>query len=760
MTYGAAKSRLAKIRLISATVLAACVIPGQTVSGQAGQAQNAAPVPAAGNVSVPLDEFNRLTALAAQPPKPSIAPPVPYVLKSAQMNLQVNGESVAGTVTIEGEVLAQGEREVPLVRGLVVREARQAGRELPVAQRGGMFSALLPGAARFAVTLDAAMPLTIEPGKASFLLAAPQAGAVRVTLTIPGEHTQVNLSPGLITSRSSREGKTVIEAAVAPGQTAAVWWAARLSAPAAPAAPKEVRFLSDVKTLITVGEAELAVAALAEITVVQGEPAEFTIRAPEGYELTGATGSTLMASEMRKDSIVLSVGNASLRSHQFLISLARSNMSTKAEVPLITFEGTQKETGEVLVEGEGAMELTATERGVLRRMDLKEASPFLRSMARGTLHTAFRYQKKPGEAPEVALEWVRFPNGKMLSAVAQQAVVTTLVTSEGRSLTEVKLTLKNQSQPFLKVDLPAGASILTAEVAGEKVKPVLGADGSRVPLLRAGFRPTDAYMVSFVFLHAGAPFAKKGDAELVLPKMDLPIARVEWEVFLPDQYKVADFGGDALPARLLTLSSTNEEVPPQVIYAEAGRLGPGEVGGFISDPARAAVAGTLVVVRTLTSNVTWSAVTDRAGWWKVSNIPSGQLTVTASTPGFKTYTRVVNHDGGRSTEIPIALQVGATSESVTVTAEAALLKTESGVLAADVTRDSLSELPLSGIGVPRGSDAFSQLPQSRNVTDLQRRVVGVLPIAVNVPHTGTSYSFVRALAVDEETKLTFRYRTK
>jgi hypothetical protein len=139
------------------------------------------------------------------------------------------------------------------------------------------------------------------------------------------------------------------------------------------------------------------------------------------------------------------------------------------------------------------------------------------------------------------------------------------------------------------VDLPAGASILTAEVAGEKVKPVLGADGSQVPLLRAGFRPTDAYMVSFVFLHAGAPFAKKGDAELVLPKMDLPIARVEWEVFLPDQYKVADFGGDALPARLLTLSPTNEEIPPQVIYAEAGELPEqkGHAGGYESrQPSR------------------------------------------------------------------------------------------------------------------------------------------------------------------------------
>ncbi len=83
----------------------------------------------------------------------------------------------------------------------------------------------------------------------------------------------------------------------------------------------------------------------------------------------------------------------------------------------------------------------------------------------------------------------------MLAAVAERAVVTTLVTSEGRSLTEVTLTIKNQAQPFMKVDLPQGASILSADVAGEKVKPVQGTDGNRVPLLRANFRPNGPYTV-------------------------------------------------------------------------------------------------------------------------------------------------------------------------------------------------------------------------------------------------------------------------
>src|SRR5208282_4842464 len=48
----------------------------------------------------------------------------------------------------------------------------------------------------------------------------------------------------------------------------------------------------------------------------------------------------------------------------------------------------------------------------------------------------------------------------------------------------------------------------------------------------------------------GAPFAKKGDGDISLPKMDLPIGILEWELFLPEQFKVKDFSGDAVLASL------------------------------------------------------------------------------------------------------------------------------------------------------------------------------------------------------------------
>jgi hypothetical protein len=241
--------------------------------------------------------------------------------------------------------------------------------------------------------------------------------------------------------------------------------------------------------------------------------------------------------------------------------------------------------------------------------------------------------------------------------------------------------------------------------------------------------------------------------------MDLPIGRVQWEVFLPQQYKVADFGGDAVPARLLPLSGANGVVGASgdsyplmtVATLNSGLLRPGDVGGIITDPARAVVPSAVVEIKSLNTGVTWKAIADRAGRWVVSNLPAGRYQVLVTVPGFKMYARGINHDASRATEFPIALQVGSATESVTVTEEAPLLQTESGEIMTLHGADANRSVKVSPV---------SELPPSTNVTNLQQRVVGVLPIAVNVPRTGSSYRFVRALAVDEETTLTFHYRTK
>ncbi len=713
------------------------------------------PVPTSGNVTLPIEDYNHLTDLATHPARRPDGVPFPYVLRSAQLNLRVGAESVTGAVNLEGDVLTTGDRKVPLVNGMIVEDAEQQGKDLPLEHEGNFHSAVLSGPGEFAVTLHAALPLTIETGRASFILPAPAAGFARLSLTVPGEQTQINLSPGIVTSRTSQNGQTVIEATLVPGQNTNLWWASRLNSPVAPAAPREVRLLSDVHTLISATEADLVIAALVQVTVVQGEPTEFRLTAPTGYELTGATGANLSSSEMQGSTVLLRVANAALRSHEFLVTMVKSNANvTKTEVPLVTLSGAQRETGEVLVESDGAMELNAAEQGGLRRMDLKELSPSLRALSRGTLQAAFRYQKRPTEAPGLALDWVRFSDSHVLSAVAQRAEVTTLVTVEGRSLSEIKLMVRNQSQPFLKVQLPTGATILSAEVAGEKVKPVLGSDGSRVPLLRPGFASAGAYEVSFVILNAESPLARRGDAGLALPKMDLPIGEVSWEVFLPQQLTVSNFGGDVRPAKLFPVAE-NDVKFTAVSYDGTVRDQMKKVGGLVSssrvpsvlagvvlDAAGAVVVGAQVSVTA--GGQTFSAISGPDGRWALGNIPTGNVRVSVQSPGFQASTLNIFHNNPSGTLVSNVLTVGSVTETVEVNSRV----------------NSLKSLPQAPREIQVQQEQAKDTAASANVGELQRKVVGVLPININIPRTGISYRFVRPLVVDEETKLTFRYRMK
>lgn len=717
------------------------------------------PLPNSGNVTLTLDEYNKLVERAAQPPKRPEVAPLPYSVKHADVNLRVEKDGVRGTVQLDGEVFRKGMSKVPLTTGMTVLDAHQNGKGVPLVLENGTHMALLPGPGEFAVALDTGLPLKIEAGRASFSLPVPAAGSVQLALLIPGDHTFANISPGLITSRKSENGHTAIEATLVPGQPANIWWTTREAK--IPTVPREVRFLADAKTLISVSEAEMRVAVLADINVVQGEPSQFQVELPAGYEVTGVTGATLDSTETQSGVLTLKTNAPTQRSQQFLISMERSIDIAKADVPILSFKGAQRETGEVLVEGVGTIELTATEGGGLKRMDVKETSPYLRSLAHFPPQAAFRYHKQPGETPTLALEWVRFPDGSVLAAVAESAVVTTLVTSEGKSLTEVKLTVKNQAQPFLKVALPVGASILSAEVGGERVKPVQGPDGNRVPLLRPGFHPTDSYTVSFVFMHSGAPFAKKGGADLSLPSMDIPISILSWEVFLPEQYKVKDFGGDVIASHLVPQPFREEDAINSQKNGDEGMsnlrlLAPaGQMGGYVVDSTGAMVPTARVAI-TSSNGAARTAMTDAQGRWLIVGMPSGNFKAKVEMPGFQTSIFNLNYNANQPSMYNFPINVASAAETVEVSARAAQMQTDSASI--DGENAMVMSRNLSQLTAP--APASPQNIASANVLNLQRRVAGVLPVAIDVPRTGTSFSFVRPLVLDEETKVTFSYKSR
>jgi hypothetical protein len=137
-----------------------------------------------------------------------------------------------------------------------------------------------------------------------------------------------------------------------------------------------------------------------------------------------------------------------------------------------------------------------------------------------------------------------------------------------------------------------------------------------------------------------------------------------------------------------------------ISVAAFSQVGNGTITGIITDPAGAVIAGAAVDATNAATGVAYPTVSTGTGNYTIPDLPIGTYTVTAKVQGFKTY--VHNNIGIEALQVvkeDIPMQVGnAATETVTVSAEASLLKTESSDITHLMSIDQLDDLPLLGIG--------------------------------------------------------------
>jgi hypothetical protein len=123
----------------------------------------------------------------------------------------------------------------------------------------------------------------------------------------------------------------------------------------------------------------------------------------------------------------------------------------------------------------------------------------------------------------------------------------------------------------------------------------------------------------------------------------------------------------------------------------------GSISGHVTDNTGGAIQGAAVTAMSAETGVQRTAKTNEAGLYNFPSLKVGSYNLTFAQSGFKTTeVRNVVVQVGQATSQDVSLQVGAVSESVTVTAEAPLLReTESGISTV-VNQQLIDALPLSG----------------------------------------------------------------
>src|SRR5215510_8657550 len=162
----------------------------------------------------------------------------------------------------------------------------------------------------------------------------------------------------------------------------------------------------------------------------------------------------------------------------------------------------------------------------------------------------------------------------------------------------------------------------------------------------------------------------------------------------------------ALLAVLLTVGLAPSPANAQILY--------GSLVGNVVDQNGAIMPGVSVKITNNGTALQLETTTDAAGSYVFRNLLPGSYDMTLSLKGFKEIRQEgIIISAGNPKRIDVALQVSATQETVTVTADAATLKTEKSDLNSEINSAQLNSLPLN---------------QYRNYQTLLNLVPGATPV--------------------------------
>jgi Carboxypeptidase regulatory-like domain/TonB dependent receptor len=127
----------------------------------------------------------------------------------------------------------------------------------------------------------------------------------------------------------------------------------------------------------------------------------------------------------------------------------------------------------------------------------------------------------------------------------------------------------------------------------------------------------------------------------------------------------------------------------------------GDMVGTVQDPTGAVIPNAGITAVNVDTKVSYTATANTGGEWHISNLPSGDYDLTATSAGFSTYKLTgVRIDLNKTSTIPLVLTVSGNNQSVEVNAVAAVaLDTTTTNLTQTLTNAELAMIPTATVGL-------------------------------------------------------------
>jgi hypothetical protein len=532
---------------------------------------------------LPVEEYRTLHARAYPIERDPELPPVEATLTRVDYDLRINSDLASGRATLTVDVLKDGWVRVPVPAGLLVREARLDGKLVSLVpgaggKTGGQLSALLSHPGRAVLLLDIALPVASSAGEESISLPATASGVTRASVLLLRQSVDIKLVGGLLSekSESATESKWI---AYGRGNEALTFTWRRKTEDHRTTQPLRLR--GSVTQFVGLGEDSTSITAEVNLEVTQGAAHEVKIQIPDKVTINQVLGAMVADWEVKANELSVTFLEPVEQRARFVITgETRSPREGQIDIPLLRLLNAERETGGVAVEVLGAGEIKDIKSEGLESADATDLGEMVSSRQSQSL-TAFRFRSGAAKLTRsLSVDVARYTPQAVLMANVEEARYQVLVSAQGKILVQARYAVRNNQRNFLKIALPAGATLWSASLAGKAVRPGQSPDGSLLlPLDKArSGEEAPEFAVEVVYLARGTAWNDKGQFKLALPALDLPVSRTGLLVYHPPLFKVAPETGAFRTAAYENPASA--ALNPPVSFASVG----GVAGAAMSAP--------------------------------------------------------------------------------------------------------------------------------------------------------------------------------
>lgn len=297
---------------------------------------------------------------------------------------------------------------------------------------------------------------------------------------------------------------------------------------------------AEIAATFTVSDTLASGHALVRYDIQNAPVKELRLKIPAALKNVEITGANIRRRDQTGESWRVELQNKVRGAYTLTVTWDQARPSGTNLVDLAGFavEGVERETGTLAVIAKAPLQVSAAKAADLLKLDAREW-PEWAGQPEANTALAYRYLRSGYQLAVVAKHYAE---AEVLQTIAETFNLTTVIAEDGQIMTSLAVAVRNNGRQHLEIALPAGATVWSAFVAGQAVKPSLREGKLLLPLENAGSDDA-ALAIELIYVATNTFPANHGKVNLISPTLDVPFKNARWELYLPPDYRYDEFAG-------------------------------------------------------------------------------------------------------------------------------------------------------------------------------------------------------------------------